>query len=126
MAKNTVSRAEVQAVAAELRKKVFGSQGVPEWGTKFSEIEDIACEIGDAISCEIMQQAVAEQARTPPASAGVCACGQATIKDPDEPAEPHPLQTSRGDIGWQEPKEYCPACRQAFFPSVPSVGAAAR
>jgi len=123
MAMNRKLQEKVRTVAAELRKEVFGPEGIPEWGTKFTEIEDTACELGEALSRELIQQAAAEQAQTAPPAAWICGgCGQSTREHPDEPIDPFPLDTSCGEVAWQQPKRYCDTCRQAFFPSVPSLG----
>jgi hypothetical protein len=113
---------EIKAIAAELRKKMYGERGYPEWGTKFVEIEERSCEMADAIGRELMEQLVAEQAKHAPHIAACYACGRPTCQGSEDPHEPRSLETSRGDVGWLEPRHFCRTCRQAFFPSVPSLG----
>jgi len=111
----------IRSVAAELRQEVYGTSGVPQWGTKFTEIEDVGVEIGDALVCELIGQSLRGQASK---AEGVrtqeCAvCGRFGKEDQ---VEPRVVRTRRGDVEWLEPKGYCRHCRKAFFPSVPSVG----
>jgi hypothetical protein len=114
-------REEIRQFAEQLRRRVY-AQGHPDWGTLFSEIEEVGVQIGDAVCREFVQQGVSQQA---------CAdggCGREnrcpTCDGPLEPrdAEPRPLLTRRGEIAWQEPQAYCPKCRRAFFPSVEEFG----
>jgi hypothetical protein len=115
-------REEIRQFAEQLRRKVY-TQGHPDWGTLFSEIEELGVQIGDAVCREFLRQAVSEQAR-----ADGEGCGQEhrcpTCDGPLEPreAEPKPLLTRRGEISWQEPQAYCRKCRKAFFPSVEEFG----
>jgi len=114
--------AEIRQFAEQLRWKVYHGQGYPDWGTFFSEIEELGVQIGDAVCREFVQQAVREQAQADQQ------CGQEhrcpTCNGPFDSREPeaHPLLTRRGEIGWQEPQAYCPKCRKAFFPSVQEFG----
>ena len=59
-------RQRIRDVAGELRRELYGEQGCPEWGTKFTEMENAACEIGDAVTCELLQQALQRQADDAP------------------------------------------------------------
>ena len=110
----------IQGVAKHFLHKVFGPQGMP-WGTKFSDLEELAVQIGQAVSRSMMDQALAGQAQAGPAVAPVCGvCGTTVQAGP--PGEPRAVTTTVGTVGWIEPKRYCPTCRAAFFPSVPGVG----
>ncbi len=115
-------REEIRQFAEQLRQKVYAGQGYPDWGTLFSEIEELGVQIGDAVCREFVQQAVSDQAR----GGGPCAEEQRcpTCDGPLEcrAGEPRPLLTRRGEIGWEEPQAYCPKCRKAFFPSVQEFG----
>src|SRR5271157_4809235 len=87
----------IQGVAKHFLQKVYGPDGMP-WGTKFSELEELAIQIGQAVSRGMINQALANQAQAVPQAAETCGvCGE-------------------------EPKRYCPKCRAAFFPSVPESG----
>ena len=48
-------------MARQMRQMVYGGEGVPEWGTKFSEIESEAMSIGHELSRLMMEQAAAGQ-----------------------------------------------------------------
>lgn len=115
-------REEIRQFAERLRQKVYAGAGYPQWGTLFTDIEELGVQIGDAVCREFIQQAVGEQATA----------GQPEPEEPRCPAcngplqrgEPHPrpLLTRRGEVDWREPQGYCPKCRKAFFPSVQEFG----
>jgi hypothetical protein len=111
----------IEGVAKNFVERVYGPQGMP-WGTQFTELEEVAVQIGRAVSREMCNQALQRQAGADlPAAAQVCpSCGQA-----GELAEPEPrlLATRAGESHWQEPHQYCRHCRRAFFPSVEEPGA---
>lgn len=111
-------REEIRQFAEQLRRKVYAGRGHPDWGTFFSEIEELGVQIGDAVCREFVQQAVSEQARAggPGSEEHQCPTCNGPLESRD--AEPRPLLTRRGQIGWQEAQSYCPKCRKAFFPSV--------
>jgi hypothetical protein len=110
----------IQGVAKHFLQKVFGLEGMP-WGTKFSKLEELAVQIGQAVSRSMMTQALAGQSQAVPAQAQTCGiCGTAVLSDP--PDEPRTVTTTVGAVQWSEPKRYCPQCRAAFFPSVPGPG----
>jgi hypothetical protein len=91
-------------------------------GTLFVELEDEACEIGDAVTAAMLEAALTEHAAQASAEETACCPGcQRPGKRSGEP-EPRLVQTRRGEVGWNEPTYYCRSCRQAFFPSVPRAG----
>jgi hypothetical protein len=107
-------------LAKELNRRIYGEAGVP-WGTKFADIEELAVQIGDEISRGMIEQAVTGQAGDVPAEAESCSVCGVPVR-PTEAQEPRGVQTRVGTAHWNEPKRYCPKCRAAFFPSVPSAG----
>jgi len=110
----------IQGIAKHFLQKVYGVEGMP-WGTKFSDLEELAVQIGQAVSRSMMDQALAHQAQNVPEGAETCGvCGAAVQSGP--PPEPRAMATTVGPVGWEEPKRYCPKCRAAFFPSVPGFG----
>jgi hypothetical protein len=111
----------IRSVAAELRQEVYGTSGVPQWGTKFTEIEDVGVEIGDALACELIGQSVQGQASIAE-GIGTQECTVCGRSGKEHEVEPRLIRTRRGDVEWLELKGYCGPCRKAFFPSVPSVG----
>lgn len=99
---------------------VYFPNGLPI-GTKFSTLEDLACQIGDEAARLMMEMNVQEQAEDwPDDQLGECPfCGGAARKKPDEPRT---LTTSRGDVAWKQRVLNCPRCRRAFFPSESNIG----
>jgi len=124
MAISAKLRAQVATVAEQLRRELYGSQGLPPLGKLFVELEEEAVEVGDAITCAVMQQLLQAQAEATqqehPEECSCAVCGQPARRRNDP--EPRWLQTRRGEVGWQEPTYHCPTCRQAFFPSVQDAG----
>ena len=107
-------------LAKDLNRRIYGEEGIP-WGTKFVDIEELAVQIGREISREMIEQGVGRQALEVPPEAESCGgCGD-SLK-PTDANEPRGVETRVGTANWSEPKRYCPRCRAAFFPSVPSVG----
>jgi hypothetical protein len=110
----------IAGVARNFADRVYGPHG-PEWGTQFVDIEELAVQIGQAVSRQMCDQALQRQAARPaPAEDHVCAsCGQ-----PVTPVDPEPriVMTRAGDAQWQEPHSYCPRCRRSFFPSIQTPG----
>ncbi|MEO6810063.1 MAG: hypothetical protein ABI353_13195 [Isosphaeraceae bacterium] len=109
----------IQGVAKHFLQKVYGPEGMP-WGTKFSELEELAAQIGQAVSRTMMNQALANQAQDVPEQVEVCGvCGERVRSGPPEPRV---MATTVGPVCWERPKRYCPRCRAAFFPSVSRLG----
>ena len=109
---------ELVDLARQMRRLLYGGDGVPEWGTKFSQIEAESLEVGRELSRLMMQQAVGEQAQRVPSSTFEAA-------DSGEPAavigtEPSVLETTAGEVQWQQPKTRLSKARRDFFPSGPS------
>lgn len=85
----------------------------------FTQIETLALAAGDAVSLEVFEQQLAEGEageNSPPCPQ--CGGVGQRIKQRERT-----VQTRRGlDVPLNEQECYCPGCRRAFFPSVPSVG----
>jgi hypothetical protein len=112
----------IEGVAKSIADRVWGAKG-PAWGTKLTEVEEIAVAVRESLSKKVLEQAAKRQAATSDERLeefrDCPQCGGATRKD--EP-EPRIVMTRGGEIEWQEPKEHCPRCRRAFFPSVQRIG----
>jgi hypothetical protein len=109
----------LQGFAKELNRRIYGEKGIP-WGTKFADIEELAVQIGQEISRGMIEQGVGRQADDVPSEAEMCSgCGGPV--QPTDGTEPRNVTTRVGSAQWDEPKRYCPKCRAAFFPSVPSA-----
>ena len=109
---------ELVDLARQMRRLIYGSEGVPEWGTKFSQIEAEALEVGRELSRLIMEQSVGEQAERLPPQA---------LQEAEELAgvigtEPTVVETTAGEVQWKPPKTRLSKARRDFFPSQPSVG----
>ena len=105
-------------MARQMRQLMFGGDGVPEWGTQFSRIEDEALEVGRELSRLIMQQSVGEQSSRLPKQA---------LQEPEEAAavigtQPAVIETTAGEVQWDQPKSRLSKARRDFFPSGQSAG----
>lgn len=93
--------------------------------TTFQQIEDEACEVGDAVAQALMGERLASQAlqasQEPLRMWACCPRCQRPAQQEPEP-EPRRLDTRRGPVGWEESKHYCRHCRRSFFPSVARAG----
>jgi hypothetical protein len=119
-------RGYVEGVAKNLVDRLWGPKG-PKWGTKLTELEDLVVAVREVLSEKMLDLSLERQAATPPeerptAFQNCSGCGQTIPVDPKEPTEPRLVQTRGGETEWQEPKQYCRKCRQAFFPSVHEPG----
>jgi hypothetical protein len=112
-------RARLAEVAAEARKLVYGTQGCPNWGTSFAEIEDDAKEVGHELIRLLMEQTAGEQAGAMPESALTTDAGETAQGLRYEQRD---VQTESGPVSWAEPTGYLPKSRKAFFPSDQSTG----
>jgi NADH pyrophosphatase NudC (nudix superfamily) len=112
----------LEGVAKNLADRIWGPKG-PPWGTKLTELEDVVVAIREFLSEKMLEQAVKRQAaESLERSAEFRACpscgGVTQQRDP----EARLVKTRCGEAEWQEPHEYCPRCRRAFFPSVEKSG----
>ena len=79
------------------------------------ELEELACEIGDEITVQLIglemtkrAEEVAEATTRECPDCGHC-CGQGDPKS-------RQLTGLRGEVSYREPTYHCPACRRSFFP----------
>ena len=111
---------ELVDLSRQMRRLLYGGDGVPEWGTKFSRIEAEALEVGRELSRLMMEQAVGEQAQRVPSPALEQAdSGESAAVIGTEPAV---LETTAGEVQWKQPKTRLSKTRRDFFSSGPSVG----
>ena len=114
--------AYIKGVAKNLVDRIYGPAGLP-WGTKFTELEATVAAVREALTEEMLQQALARQAAqvVRPPEYDLCpVCGRSTL-GADLP-EPRRLETGAGDAVWAEPKTRCQQCRRDFFPSEQEFG----
>ena len=92
--------AELVDLARQMRRLIYGGEGVPEWGTKFSQIESEALEVGRELSRLIMEQSVGEQAERLPQQALQGGEESAVVTG----AEATVVETTAGEVQWKQPK----------------------
>jgi uncharacterized protein with PIN domain len=86
------------------------------------ELEELACEIGDEFTSQLMSLEMADRSnQAAEATTRKCPdcgefCGQGDPKS-------RKLTGVRGEIHYHEPAFYCPACRRSFFPGSRRIGA---
>lgn len=122
MAISREMQGRIQEVAEGLRREFYGGRGAPISGEiLFSELEEDACQLGDAIACELMQQVLQSQADDdhPETTCECSVCGRYGKLDD---VQPRVVQTRRGKVKWLEPRYFCKPCRKAFFPSREGLG----
>jgi hypothetical protein len=104
----------------EALRKCLAEGGLPEaveGEARFTTIETLALAAGDAVSLEVFEQQLAESGMGPPH------CPRCGFEGQRVKERERTMQTRRGlDVPLNEQECYCPGCRRAFFPSVPSFG----
>ena len=108
------------ATAKNLLHHLYGPKG-PPWGTRFADLEELVVQLGDALSSELLHQALQRQAEqpVPPPWQHCPTCGRPTEgRDPD----PRCVHARLGTADWKAPSSHCDHCRKAFFPSVGESG----
>ena len=90
----------LEVVAREFRLLVWDGDGVPEWGTLFSEIEQQGMSIGGELARLIMEQAVAEQAQVRPPDGALDCEGETAALTRTWQAT---VSTPAGDVQWEQP-----------------------
>lgn len=81
----------------------------------FVELEELACEIGDEVTRQLMGAELAERSNEAAEAGSQCCpdCGQASSRADTQHRK---LDSSRGRVEYFEPAYHCPSCRRAFFP----------
>lgn len=122
MARNRNVSPEVADQLAEavrqVRRIVFGGEGIPVWGTKFSQIESEGMAVGLEFARLFMEQSVEEQAGHVPDQA--YDTGSGVARPVGEASQT--LTTGAGDVEWNQPESYLKESRRAFFPSGEGLG----
>jgi hypothetical protein len=105
----------LRAAAKNVLYHAYGPDGLP-WGTRFTDAEDLAVQVGDLLAQEILQAAFQNQAAQPrPDELNACPSCAGPLEA--RPAQPRTVRSRRGHVAWDEPASYCTRCRRAFFPS---------
>jgi hypothetical protein len=122
--KAEVFRNYLEGVAKKIADDLWGPKG-PPWGTKLTDMENVALEAREILSQKLLELGVARQSaalvekRAEPVEA--CPDCQRPFAEPTQ-SMARTMDTQGGEIHWQEPEEYCTRCRRAFFPSEPKPG----
>jgi hypothetical protein len=111
--------ARLAELAREMRELTYGDEGVPEWGTKFTQIESQGMHIGLELARLFMEQSVQEQAQGVPDSA--LAHEGETAKRTGE-TRTAALETAAGGVEWEQPRTRLTKSERAFFPSGQGAG----
>ncbi|MDP6526842.1 MAG: hypothetical protein QGH15_21805 [Kiritimatiellia bacterium] len=111
--------ARLAELAGEMRQLVYGKDGVPQWGTKFTEIESNGMNVGLELARLFMEQSVDEQSGQVPDTALECN-GEAAEKSDQTKAAT--LETPAGEVLWEQPKTLLAESGRAFFPSSAGAG----
>ena len=113
----------IEGVAKSLVDRIYGVKGLP-WGTRLGELEDVIVAVRQALSEEMLSQALGRQSQSVeerPEAYGPCPSCQCSVElQPDR--EPRNVQTRVGEAEWDEPNGYCRKCRRSFFPSEQKFG----
>lgn len=120
--KNDVSpevAARLAATAREMRQLVYGEGAIPEWGTKFTEIESEGMNIGLELARLFMEQSVGEQAGQVPQEALEC---DGEVAEKGKETKSFPLETPAGEVEWEQPQTRLSQSGRAFFPSGEGFG----
>ena len=119
------SEAELKALREAFRSRadrafdqMFGQDGQNGLVT-FTEREERACDITDALARWLLEEHLAlDQATDPGVQVGCPICGGPVRYDSPEQAELEirELRTRRGKIEYERAARRCPRCRRVFFP----------
>lgn len=88
----------------------------------FVELEELATEIGDEVTRQLMNQQLVDRSNQAAESAADVCCPD--CGSPGVPGAPlhRELQCTRGELSYHEPSFDCRSCRRSFFPSGRSDG----
>lgn len=111
--------ARLAELAVEMRQLMYGNDGIPEWGTKFTEIESDGMNVGLELARLLMEQSVSEQAGQVP-EAALESEGEVAAKDAK--TKPSSLETPAGEVQWEQPQTRLAKSRRDFFPSGEGLG----
>lgn len=106
-------------LARQMRELVYGDEGVPEWGTKFREIEAQGMNVGLELARLFIEQSAEGQAERVP---------DAALEHEGEAAEPTKqtktavVETAAGEVQWDQPRTRLATSGRAFFPSGQGAG----
>jgi len=109
---DSLLKAKVQSMSRALARE---EQAKLRGAMTMLELEELACEIGDEFTIELMSLAMAERSNEA-AEAATCACPDCGQFCGQGKPKPRTLAGVRGEVRYHEPSFFCPACRRSFFP----------
>jgi hypothetical protein len=109
---------QLAAAVREVRRLVFGGDGIPAWGTKFAKIESEGMSVGLEFARLFMEQSVDEQADQVPAAA-LDTGGETALRTGKVSTQ---LETGAGEVEWDQPESCLKESRRSFFPSGEGAG----
>lgn len=105
-------KAKVKALTMELAR---AEQARLRGAGTMMELEELACEIGDEITSQLMSLELADRCNEAAESA-TCECPDCGNRCGQGDPKSRQLAGVRGEVRYREPTFYCPACRRSFFP----------
>lgn len=103
---------KISSIVSELAKAE--QERLKAAGT-FIELEELASEIGDEVTRQLMGGELAERSNSAATKTAVCPdCGECCHQS--EAAHHRQLTSTRGEVSYHEPSFYCRECRRSFFP----------
>ena len=111
-------RREYMEEAGRAFDQMLGSDGQNGLVT-FAEREERACELGDALTCRLLEEHLgADDAADPGVEVACPICGRPVPCDDPEKAETEnrEVQTRRGKVQFERAARRCKPCRRIFFP----------
>ena len=111
-------REEFQEEAGRTFDQMLGSDGQNGLVT-FEEREERACELGDALTCRLLEEHLAADETADPGEHVDCPlCGRPVpCEAPEEvKREKRQVRTRRGAVDFERAARRCKPCRRIFFP----------
>lgn len=104
--------AKVRSLAMELARE---EQARLRAAGTMVELEELACEIGDEFTSQLVSLEMADRSNEA-AEAATCECPDCGNCCGQVDPKSRQLTGLRGSINYHEPAYFCPACRRSFFP----------
>lgn len=114
------ARARADQLMEELTELFASAENVDGSWKTFDQMELAANKVGDRVSQRLAQKSLDRSLACKPEAPRCPKCDQPGCRrdDPD----PRVIQTSRGEVQWNEDEYFCRKCRKSFFPSDGPLG----
>lgn len=113
-------RTRVKAMVEQLARE--HQQELAAAGT-FVALEELTAGIGDEFGRQLCENELASRSERA-AKLEQCECPKCGLLCPRGEPEPMVLQSSRGEVAFNQPSYFCLRCRRSFFPAGRSFGIA--